>query len=127
MEVATLFLKNEYKGITLTSEQRTRVTNHRNPKKTLISIAKCFEKKFKTGQNKARLQTAGFEFSADILRHTLSGETATLDFASADMNTVIITEKLNTHNHGHMYHQKVGKIGMEIGIQLYEYHHSQAV
>ncbi len=73
------------------------------------------------------MQTAGFEFSADILCHTLSGETATLDFASADMNTVIITEKLNTHNHGHMYHQKVGKIGMEIGIQLYEYHHSQAV
>ena len=33
------------------------------------------------------------------------------------MNTVIITEKLNTHDHGHMYHQKVGKIGMEIGME----------
>ena len=80
-----------------------------------------FEENIKTGSNKAenktRLQAAGFEFSADILRHTLSGETATLDFASADMNTVVITEKLNTHDHGHMYHQKVGKIGMEIGME----------
>lgn len=121
LEAATLFLKNEYKGITLTSEQRTMVTDHRNPKKALLSVAKYFEEKFKTGSNKAenkkRLQAAGFEFSADILRHTLSGETATLDFASADMNTVIITEKLNTHDHGHMYHQKVGKIGMEIGME----------
>ena len=121
LEAATLFLKNEYKGITLTSEQRTMVTDHRNPKKALLSVAKYFEEKFKTGSNKAenktRLQTVGFEFSADILRHTLSGETATLDFASADMNTVIITEKLNTHDHGHMYHQKVGKIGMEIGME----------
>ena len=121
LEAATLFLKNEYKGITLTSEQRTMVTDHRNPKKALLSVAKYFEEKFKTGtnkaENKARLQTAVFEFSADILRHTLSGETATLDFASADMNTVIITEKLNTHDHGHMYHQKVGKIGMEIGME----------
>lgn len=121
LEAATLFLKNEYKGITLTSEQRTMVTDHRNPKKALLSVAKYFEEKFKTGtnkaENKARLQTAGFEFSADILRHTLSGETATLDFVSADMNTVIITEKLNTHDHGHMYHQKVGKIGMEIGME----------
>ena len=121
LEAATLFLKNEYKGITLTSEQRTMVTDRRNPKKALLSVAKYFEEKFKTGSNKAenkkRLQAAGFEFSADILRHTLSGETTTLDFASTDMNTVIITEKLNTHDHGHMYHQKVGKIGMEIGME----------
>ncbi len=121
LKADTLFLKNEYKGITLTSEQRTMVTDHRNPKKALLSVAKYFEEKFKTGSNKAenkrRLQTAGFEFRADILRHTLSGETATLNFASADMNTVVITEKLNTHDHGHMYHQKVGKIGMEIGME----------
>lgn len=94
---------------------------HRNPKKALLSVAKYFEETFKTGTNKAenqaRLQAAGFEFSADILRHTFSGETATLDFASADMNTIVITEKLNTHDHGHMYHQKVGKIGMEIGME----------
>ena len=121
LEATTLFLKNEYKGITLTSEQRTMVTDHRNPKKALLSVAKYFEENIKTGSNKAenktRLQAAGFEFSADILRHTLSGETAPLDFASADMNTVVITEKLNTHDHGHMYHQKVGKIGMEIGME----------
>ena len=121
LEAVTLFLKNEYKNITLTSEQRTMVTDHRNPKKALLSVAKYFEETFETGTNKAenqaRLQAAGFEFSADILRHTFSGETATLDFASADMNTIVITEKLNTHDHGHMYHQKVGKIGMEIGME----------
>lgn len=121
LEAVTLFLKNEYKNFTLTSEQRTMVTDHRNPKKALLSVAKYFEETFKTGTNKAenqaRLQAAGFEFSADILRHTFSGETATLDFASSDMNTIVITEKLNTHDHGHMYHQKVGKIGMEIGME----------
>lgn len=121
LEAATLFLKNEYKGITLISEQRTMVTDSRNPKKALLSVTKYFEEKFKTGTNKeenrTRLQAASFEFSADILRYTLSGESATLDFASTDMNTVIITEKLNTHDHGHMYHQKVGKIGMEIGVE----------
>lgn len=121
LEAVTLFLKNEYKGITLTSEQRTMVTDYRNPKKALFSVVKYFEEKFKTGANKAenktRLQAVGFEFSADVLRHTFSGETETLNFASTDMNTVTITEKLNTHDHGHMYHQKVGKIGMEIGME----------
>ena len=121
LEATTLLLKNEYKNITLTSEQRTTVTDYRNPKKALLSVSKYFEEKFKTGSNKAenktRLQAAGFEFSTDILRRTLSGETVTLNFDSTDMNTVIITEKLNTHDHGHMYHQKVGKIGMEIGME----------
>lgn len=121
LEAATLFLKNEYKDITLTSEQRTMVTEYRNPQKALLSVAKYFEERFKTGSNKAenktRLQAMGFDFSVDILRHTLSGETTTLNFASSDMNTVIITERLNTHVHGHMYHQKVGKIGMEIGME----------
>lgn len=121
LEAVTLFLKNEYKGITLTSEQRTIVSDGRNPQKALLSVAKYFENKYKTGtnkvENKTRLQAAGFEFSADILRHTLSGETTTLNFAATDMNTVVITEKLNTHDHGHMYHQKVSKIGMEIGME----------
>lgn len=121
LEATTLFLKNEYKNITLISEQRTTVTDYRNPKKALLSVSKYFEEKFKTGsnktENKTRLQAAGFEFSTNILRRTLSGETATLNFDSTDMNTVIITEKLNTHDHGHMYHQKVGKIGMEIGME----------
>lgn len=121
LEATTLFLKNEYKNITLTSEQRTTVTDYRNPKKALLSVSKYFEEKFKTGsnktENKTRLQAASFEFSTNILRRTLSGETATLNFDSTDMNTVIITEKLNTHDHGHMYHQKVGKIGMEIGME----------
>lgn len=33
------------------------------------------------------------------------------------MNTVTIEEKLNTHQHGHLYHNRIGKIGMEIGME----------
>lgn len=121
LEAQTLFLKNEYKDITLTSEQRTMVTQTRNPQKALLAVAKYFEQEFKTGGNKTenmtRLQTAGFVFNDDILRHTYSGETATLDFKSGDMNTVVVTEKLNTHEHGHLYHNKIGKIGFEIGME----------
>lgn len=121
LEAQTLFLKNEYKDITLTSEQRTMVTQTRNPKAALLAVAKYFEQEYKTGGNKAenmtRLQTAGFIFNDAILRHTYSGETATLDFKSDDMNTVVVTEKLNTHEHGHLYHNKIGKIGLEIGME----------
>lgn len=43
LEAQTLFLKNEYKDITLTSEQRTMVTQTRNPQKALLAVAKYFE------------------------------------------------------------------------------------
>lgn len=121
LEAYTIFLKNEYKSITLTSEQRTMVTQTRNPQAALTAVAKYFEKEFHTGGNKAenatRLQTAGFVLDEDIIRHTISGETATLDFQAAGMNEIDVTEKLDTHRHGRDYHQKIGKIGLEIGME----------
>lgn len=121
LNACTLFLKNEYKDITLTGEQRTMVTSTRNPQKALQAIASYAEKEYGVGTNKAenrtRLQTAGFELSEDIVKHTLSGETATLAFHSADMNKIEVTEKLDTHTHGRDYHQKIGKIGLEIGME----------
>lgn len=121
LNACTLFLKNEYKDITLTGEQRTMVTSTRNPQKALQAIASYAEKEYGVGTNKAenrtRLQTAGFELSEDIVKHTLSGETATLTFHSADMNKIEVTEKLDTHTHGRDYHQKIGKIGLEIGME----------
>lgn len=121
LNACTLFLKNEYKDITLTSEQRTMVTSTRNPQKALQAIVGYAQKELGIGtdktENRIRLQTAGYELSENIVKHTLSGETATLDFAAADMNAIAVTEKLNTHTHGRDYHQKVGKIGLEIGME----------
>lgn len=123
LNACTLFLKNEYKNITLTGEQRTMITSPRNPQKALQAIVTYAEKEYGTGTNKTenrtRLQAAGFEFSENIIKHTLSGESATLDFKSSDMNDIAVTEKLNTHIHGRDYHQKIGKIGFEIGMEYF--------
>lgn len=120
-EACTLFLKNEYKDITLTSEQRTMISSGRDPQKALLAVAKYFEKEYgvsgNKSENKTCLQSQGFIFSEDIIRHTLSGETTTLQFDSNAMNKIAITEKLNTHKHGRDYHQKIGKIGLEIGME----------
>ncbi len=93
-------------------------------------MAKYFETKFGTGSNKeenaTRLQAHGFVLSEDIIRYTISGETATLTFGKDDMNKIAVTEKLNTHTHGREYHQKIGKIGLEIGMEYsYEHDHPQ--
>lgn len=121
LNACTLFLKNEYTDVTLTGEQRTMITSTRNPQKALQAIASYAEKEYGVGTNKTenrtRLQTAGFELSEDIVKHTLSGETTTLAFHSADMNKIEVTEKLDTHTHGRDYHQKIGKIGLEIGME----------
>ena len=121
LNACTLFLKKEFKDIALTSQQRTMVTSVRNPQKALQAITLYATEEYGVGtnkeENKTRLQTHGYVFSPDILHHTFSGQTATLDFSSADMNTIAVTEKLNTHKHGRDYHQKVGKIGLEIGME----------
>lgn len=121
LEAVTLFLKQEYKDFTLVSEQRTMVNSYRSPKKALAAVANYFEKEFgvtgNKAENKTKLEANGYVFSEDVIKHTVSGSTATLNFESADMNTISITEKLNTHEHGRAYHQKIGKIGYEIGME----------
>ena len=121
LNACTLFLKNEHKDVMLISEQRTMITSTRNPQKALQAVVSYAQKDLGVGtdktENRTRLQTAGYELSENIVKHTLSGETATLDFAAADMNTIAVTEKLNTHKHGRDYHHEIGKIGMEIGME----------
>lgn len=96
------------------------LTATRNPQKALQAIAMYAEKEYGVGGNKAinktRLQAEGYIFSEDIIRHTVSGETSTLEFNSSDMNSISVNEKLNTKKHGRDYHQKIGKIGLEIGM-----------
>lgn len=121
LEAQTIFLKNEYKKIELTSEQRTMITSTRNPKEALKSIALYFEKELGTGSDKTKnatiLQTAGFELDKDIVGHASSGTSATIgQMDTSDMNSIKVIEKLNTHKHGREFHNRIGKIGMEISM-----------
>ncbi len=121
LNACTIFLKNEYKNITLTSEQRTMVASSRDPQKALQAIAAYAEIEYgvtanKT-ENRTRLQAAGFELNENIVRHTFSGEAATLDFSSTDLNDIKVVEALSTHKHGREYHRTIGKIGLEISME----------
>lgn len=123
LDATTLFLKNEFKNITLTSEQRTMISNSRNPAKALLSIAKYFEVEYSTGtnklENKTRLETEGFVFSKDIVRHHIAdARVATIsDIDSSEFQHGDLHEALDTHRHGREFHQKVGRIGLEISME----------
>ena len=122
LEAKTLFLKNQYKTFTLTKEQRTMVTDLRDPRKALSAIAKYIKNKYGlTGdkkQNRTRLESAGFIFSDKIVRHTLSGNVVVLaELSEKDrLNAIAVKEPISTHTHGREYHNRVGKIGLEIGM-----------
>jgi len=122
LDACTLFLKQEYKGITLPSEQRTMVASSRDPHRALSAIASFFAGTYGTGgdkaENRQRLEEAGYLFSENIIHHIISGETATIDhFDASGFETSHFSEKLNTHRHGRDYHQKVSRMGMDIDLE----------
>lgn len=122
LEAKTLFLKNEHKAFTLTKQQRTTVTDLRDSRKALSSIAGYFKREFSlTGdkkQNRIRLESRGFIFADEIVRYTLSGNVVTLSELSEKekLNAIKITEPISTTTHGREYHNRVGRIGSEIGM-----------
>lgn len=123
LEAKTLFLKNEHKPFNLIKEQRTMVTDLRDPRKALSSIAKYlkseYELKGDKKQNRIRLEGNRFIFSDSIVRYTLSGNVVVLSELSEKdrLNAIAIKEPINTHIHGREYHNRIGKIGLEIGMQ----------
>ena len=123
LEAKTLFLKNEHKTFSLIKEQRTMVADLRDPRRALAAIAKYLKKEFGlTGdkkQNRVRMESKGYIFSDNIVRHTLSGNVVVLSELSEKdkLNAIAVKEPINTHTHGREYHNRVGKIGLEIGMQ----------
>lgn len=121
LEATTLFLKNEYKDITLISEQRTMVSTARNPQKALSSISTYIKSEFNlsnnTTDNRKKLEANGFVFGENIYRNFKTGQMITLSDDLKSLNDNFVVEQLNTSKHGRDYHQKIGKIGMEIGIE----------
>ena len=123
LEAKTLFLKNEHKSFFLIKEQRTMVTDLRDPRRALAAIAKHLKSTYGlTGdkkQNRARLESKDYIFEKDIVRYTLSGNVVALaELSEKDkLNAIAVKEPINTHTHGREYHKRVGKIGLEIGMQ----------
>lgn len=122
LEAKTLFLKNEHKSFTLTKEQRTSVTDLHDSRKALSSIAQYLKVEFGlTGnkkENQTRLQTHGFDFSENVVRYTLSGSVVVFaELSESDkLNAIKIPEPISTTTHGREYHNRIGRIGLEIGM-----------
>lgn len=119
---ATLFLKSEYRDITLTSEHKTYVTQTRSPKAALLTISEYFEQGYGIGSNMSKneiiLRKAGFEFSENVERHTFSGKVVLTDGLDTNsLNKIGAPEVLNTHKHGREYRRQIGQIGFEIGME----------
>lgn len=120
-EGCTLFLKKEYKDIKLISERRAMIGSGRDPKRALKAVEKYFRNRYELSNidtNRVKLETTGYVFSEDILRHTYSGKARTIEgFTPRTLNEIDVAEKLNTHRHGREYHRSVAKMGMDIGLE----------
>lgn len=117
-----LFIKPEYKTFSLTKEQRTMVTDQRDPVVALEAVLEYLKQKYKIAledcKTQTRLRTAGYDFRADIWQHTQSGEvTEAKDLVKGKgLIDVSFSQRLNTHKHGRAFHHVVANIGAGCGL-----------
>lgn len=121
-----IFIREEMKEIRLVKEQRTMVSDTRDPIVALKAIRKHFSTRYKLGTdfalNLKKMETAGYVFKDDIWKHTQSGEAALLvDMKNAaSFNDVAYSMAIDTHRDGRTFHHEVGEIGLECGLQYEE-------
>lgn len=122
LNAVKLYLKKGYKQFSLQGEYKADLTTAaRDSRQALEAIAAYFAKAYKTSKdyksNQMRLETFGYDFSTDVVRHTVSGDIRKLSNDEIKkLNDVRINEPLNTHKHGREFHHEVSNIGLKIGL-----------
>ena len=116
-----LFIRESAKKFKLTTEQRTMVSETRDPFVALGSIRAYLNKTYKVSldqaKNRANLEANGYVFKEDIWKHTQSGDAAVLsEMLRNDMNEVSYSVAIDTHRHGRAFHHEVGEIGVSCGL-----------
>ena len=126
LDARRLFIRAELKKFKLIKEQRTMVSDTRDPVVALKAVGKCLSNKYKLDSdcaaNQKRMETAGYLFKDDIWRHTHSGEATSLEEMrnAAAFNDVAFSMAIDTHRHGRAFHHEVGEIGLACGLQYEE-------
>ncbi len=117
-------LKDEYKDITLTSQQRPDVIDENDSEDTMKSVVNHFVKKYSVSagnnfdENKKVLQKSGYIFSDKIVVNAKMGRTDLLD--AVELNKMYDSEfaiPLNTHTHGRQFHHEVGILSKEVSLK----------
>lgn len=122
LNAAKLYLKKAHKNFTLQGEYKSDfTTTARNSRQALAAIAAYYAKTYNTDKNYKsnikRLETNGYDFSIDVVRHTVSGDIRRLSKNEFDkLNEVRLREKLDTHKHGREFHHETSNIGLKIGL-----------
>ena len=126
LDARRLFIREELKKFKLVKEQRTMVSDTRDPVVALEAIGKHLSNKYKLDSdcaaNQKKMGTAGYLFKDDIWRHTHSGEATSLEEMknAAAFNDVAFSMTIDTHRHGRAFHHEVGEIGLACGLQYEE-------
>lgn len=122
LNAAKLYLKSEFEDFTLKGEYKTDLENvPRDGKLAIEAIAEHFRKKYKVGkgvkENKKLLEAHSYVFSGNIVKHTVSGEVRLTQKSDFDkLNKLDYITKLDTHEHGRMFHHELSNIGLKIGL-----------
>ncbi len=122
LNAAKLYLKKTHINFTLQGEYKSDLTTTaRDSRQALDAIAAYYAKTYNTDidykSNITRLETIGYDFSVDVVRHTVSGDIRRLNKEEFDkLNEIRLREPLDTHKHGREFHHEIANIGLKIGL-----------
>ena len=122
LNAVKLYLKDKHKGFTLKGEYKSELSStERDSRKALSAIIAYYAKTYKTDNNHSanqiRLETDGYDFSKEVVKHTISGGVYQLKKEEfSNLNDIDLRESLNTHKHGREFHHHISDIGLKIGL-----------
>ncbi len=122
LNAVKLFMKKEHKAFTLQGQYKSGLdTMPRDSRLALDVIARYFTQQYNLDRdyktNWTRLEAEGYDFSVDVVKHTVSGDVHKLSQQEfKNLNDIKLREPLNTHKHGRDFHHEIAQMGLKIGL-----------
>lgn len=124
LEVLLLYLKKQFSDFELTKETRMGVSTLKrvNTNDTLDAIVEFYKQKYsleiqKYADNQRKMSAAGYIFSEMIQIITKQGQVyEPVQRELEKLNDLSVNIKLNTHDHGRLFHHDVSEIGLYIHL-----------
>ncbi len=122
LTATTLALKSEYREFKLTKKKISTMQYEVSPLHMLEAYVEFLKLEYglKPGNfkvNKDTLETYNFDFDDDIKIRTYAGEVSTLKQQTIQkLDHITLKVKMDTHEHGRIFHQTMSKIGRTIGL-----------
>ncbi|MFC4711766.1 DEAD/DEAH box helicase [Planococcus dechangensis] len=118
---STIFLKEEYRNIELTTEEKVGIPTSKDPKLMLLILKKYYQEEYnvtsRTTDNRKIFENRKYIFDEFITKSVVTGNVTSVNQESLEqLEKITFKDRSSARELSREYHNRVSRLGMKLGL-----------